>query len=70
MMERPVDPAPDGLLHLKVFVDGTVVVAYINESIALSHRAYDHRGGQLGLFVTEGSARFSHVQVMGLKSAR
>jgi beta-fructofuranosidase len=69
MMERPVEPAPDGLLHLKVIVDGTVMVAYINESVALSHRAYDHRSGRLGLFVTEGSARFSQVRMSTLKSA-
>lgn len=67
MMERPVESRPDGSLHFKVFIDGTVMVAYINDRVALSNRAYDHRGGQLGLFLTEGAARFSGIQVKSLK---
>ena len=66
MMERPIDIGQDGLLHVKIFLDETVLVAYFNDEVALSHRAYDHQRGMLGFFVTEGSACFSHVEVKTL----
>jgi len=63
MIERPVETPPGGSVDLKVFVEGSVVVAYVDGSVALSCRAYDRRGGQLGLFVLQGEAAFSEVSV-------
>ncbi len=70
LVERPVESAqppfgtpPGGSVELKVFVEGSVVVAYIDDRVALSCRAYDRRGGQLGLFVVQGEATFSEVSV-------
>jgi beta-fructofuranosidase len=63
MLERPVETAAGEPIELKVLTEGTVVVAYINDTVALSCRAYEHRSGQLGLFVVEGGATFSEISI-------
>lgn len=59
MLERPLAYPPDRPLTFKVFIDETIVVAYVNDTIALNCRAYDHRAGSVGLFVAEGAASFA-----------
>jgi beta-fructofuranosidase len=61
MLERPLTRADR--LRLRVFVEGTVIVVYANDEIALSSRTYDHRQSAWGLFVSEGQATFSDVSV-------
>ena len=39
---------------MQLLVDGTALVVYVDERVALSGRIYDRREGGLGLFVTEG----------------
>ncbi len=58
MLERPLAIAPDHPVTLRAIADGTCLVVYANEQVALSCRMYDHRMGKLGLFVTEGKASF------------
>ena len=57
-MERPLTVAIDQPVELKVFADRTVCVIYVNDQVALSTRMYDQKGGQWGVFATEGKARF------------
>ena len=59
MLERPL--AASTRLTLRVFVEGSVIVAYANEQVALSCRMYDHARGAWGLFVSEGQAKFSEL---------
>ena len=61
MLERPITVCAGQPIRLDVLVDGTAVVAYVGDVAALSFRAYDHRAGQLGLFVDTGEATFSDV---------
>jgi beta-fructofuranosidase len=61
--QRPLAMAPDEAIRLDVIVDGTCVVAYINDEIALSCRMYQTPGHDLGLFVSEGDAEFNHLKV-------
>ena len=61
-LERPLRPC-DGRYELKVVVDDTCCVAYVNDEVALSVRMYDHRSGGVGLFVGDGSARFTDVSI-------
>ncbi|MCE5198107.1 MAG: glycoside hydrolase family 32 protein [Armatimonadota bacterium] len=63
MFERPLEMTPGKPIKLRVIVDGTAVVAYANNKIALSCRMYNHPTGALGLFVTEGEADFGGVSV-------
>ncbi len=66
MLERPVQVADSGSIRFKVFLDGTIVTAYVNDAVALDCRMYNHRSGGLGLFVGEGEATFSNVTVRAL----
>lgn len=68
MLERPVDGVTGESLKLRVLIEDTVVVAYINDSIALSCRAYERPSGQLGLFVEGGEATFSDVAMRECQS--
>jgi beta-fructofuranosidase len=61
-LERPL-PETQGPYHLRVVVDGTICVAYVNDLVAMSARIYDRRAGALGLFVGEGSASFTNVSI-------
>jgi beta-fructofuranosidase len=51
---------------LEVLLEGSIMEAYFGESVALSSRVYDHPCGWLGLFVSEGSAEFSEVEISSL----
>ena len=66
MLERAIPGKPGDSLRLKLFVEGTILVVYINDALALNCRMYDHRAGQLGLFVSEGSAAFDQVWLRAL----
>ena len=57
-IERPLALAPGNPVTLRVLVDGTCLVAYADDRVALSCRMYDHREGEWGVFVSEGAARF------------
>lgn len=61
-LERPLRPS-EGRYDLRVVVDGTICVAYVNDEVALSTRVYDHRSGGIGLFVGDGSATFTEVSI-------
>lgn len=63
MLERPLAMAPDRPIKLRAIADGTCLVVYANDQIALSCRMYNHRAGNLGLFVTEGKAIFSDYAI-------
>jgi len=68
MLERAIPGANADQLRLQVFVEGTVLVLYINDALALNCRMYNHAGGQLGLFVSEGAAAFDHVTLRTLST--
>jgi len=61
MIERPLPLCAGQPITLRILVDGTNVVAYANDRLALSCRMYQHREGKLGLFATEGEATFMSV---------
>lgn len=63
MLERPLAMQPNVPVTLRILVDGTNVVVYANDLVALSCRMYDHRVGHAGLLVTEGAAAFEDITV-------
>ncbi len=65
MMEltRPVKLSAGTPYHLKVFIDGHIGVAYLNDTVAMNFRAYDQTQSAVGVFVTEGNASFKNFQV-------
>ena len=58
MLERPLTMLPDRPITLRLIIDGTCLVVYADDEVALSCRIYAHRRGALGLFVSEGAACF------------
>ncbi|MEK0312551.1 glycoside hydrolase family 32 protein [Cohnella sp. 56] len=60
-LERPVALTPGVACRLDVVIDGTVCEVYVDDTVAMSARLYDHREGGWGLFVSEGSASFEAV---------
>lgn len=65
-LERPIELVQDRVYEIKVFIDGTICEVYVDEHIALSARMYDIPQGKLGLFVSQGHARFDEVRIDGL----
>jgi len=63
MLERPLALEAGRPVRLRIVVDGTCLVAYADDEVALSCRMYDHGAGQLGLFAAEGEAAFGELAV-------
>ena len=63
MLECPLALAPNKPVNLRAIAEGTCLVVYANDQVALSCRMYEHHGGKLGLFVTEGEATFQNLSV-------
>ncbi len=62
-LERPVSLSPGEPVTLQVIVDGTSLVVYAADQIAMSGRLYNLPSGQWGVFVNEGAARFSDIRL-------
>jgi beta-fructofuranosidase len=61
MLERPLRMLPGQPVHLRAIADGTCLVVYADDVVALSCRMYDLPDGDWGLFATEGDVQFSGV---------
>ena len=61
-IERPVDLS-GGEARLKVFVEGSVIVAYVNDEVALTARGYDYRDGTAAVYAADGAATFTGTGV-------
>lgn len=62
-IDRFVPVATESWHHLKVILDGSVLLAYLDNAHALSARAYDFKGPELLLFAVDGEARFRNVTI-------
>lgn len=65
-LERPLALIPGEKVRVRIIVDDTVVVLYVNDDVALSTRAYDLRARQFGLIVSDGEARFENTALYTL----
>ncbi len=52
-----------GVVRLKLIVDGTAFVAYLNDRVAMSGRMYTNAGGHVGLFVDGNSVVVEELQL-------
>jgi beta-fructofuranosidase len=66
MLERPLSLEAGSPVTLRALVDGSCLVAYLNDRVALSCRMYDHPEGALGLFVREGRVTFRELRCRAL----
>ncbi|KWX86664.1 hypothetical protein AMQ83_17685 [Paenibacillus riograndensis] len=60
--ERPLFLKVGELVRIKVIISGNIIVAYAND-VALAARAYDFPAGGAGLFIENGEAVFTNVEV-------
>jgi beta-fructofuranosidase len=64
MLERPLSMTPGKPVQIKAVAEGSCLVVYADDKVALSCRMYDHKAGSVGLFAAEGDVRFERVSVM------
>lgn len=62
--ERPFDFEKGKTYKVRVFVQDTILLLYLGDRIALGTRMFDRKGFQFGLFVSDGSAKFSNIKLM------
>jgi beta-fructofuranosidase len=62
-LERPLALQPNQDYSLKLVIDETICVMYINDQVAMSARMYDLQTGALALFVADGEASFDDILV-------
>ena len=62
-MERPIALEPNMPHKLKVFIQGSIVVAYLDGQVALNTRMYDYSHQLFGLFASNGTARFDNIRL-------
>ena len=60
-VEQSLDIRPGQPVECKIIVEGTILEAFFDEEISLSTRMYNHRKGQLCLFVENGQAKFDNL---------
>lgn len=65
-LERLVTFKPGSPVTIQIFTDGNKGVVYVNNTVAMNFRAYDIPEGNWGFFVTEGTARFSNMELATL----
>lgn len=61
-LERPC-PLPPGEHTIELILDNNLLVAIVDDAVALSARLYDHHRGRLGVFVGEGQVGVREVTV-------
>jgi beta-fructofuranosidase len=62
--ERSIELDPEAVHHLEILIDGPIGVAYLDDEIAMSFRMYDRESGALGIFVADGSATFTNIEIV------
>jgi len=62
-LERSIDLSTSDTVALTVLIDGNMGVAYLNDTIAMSFRAYDLVEGNWGFFANDGRVSFSDIDI-------
>lgn len=63
-MERPFAMEPGETYTLKVFIQDSILVVYLNDEVAMNARMYDYKNRQFGLFAIDGKVRFDDITIM------
>ncbi|MHB8629429.1 MAG: family 43 glycosylhydrolase [Aggregatilineales bacterium] len=63
MLERPISLPTGRPITLSVLKEGNIIVVYIDNQVALTARCYTPVGGNCGIFVNEGEAKFAHTRL-------
>jgi len=68
LVERPLRMTPNKPISFAVFVEKTIVEAFIGERGALSCRTYERYDAPAGLFIIEGGVRYGELRVAQSKT--
>lgn len=68
-MSRRIGCTDDTVHHVRILLDDTVFLAYLDNEIALSARMYDINGSGLAFFALDGEASFSDIRVSPYQNA-
>jgi beta-fructofuranosidase len=63
IIERPLKLNSNQPVRVCALVEGSLIVVYFNDEVALSTRGYERQAGEFGVFVSEGSASFSDLSL-------
>ena len=68
-LERPFDykGLKENKIHIRVFVDDSIICLYVNDTVALTMRAYLKNRTHWGFFVKDGSIGVSGVHMYAAK---
>lgn len=62
-LDRPLAIHQHEAIHYRIIVDGSAVVAYVNDDVALSARMYGRPRRNYGLFADEAAVRFDSLGI-------
>ncbi len=62
-LDRGIKLMPGTPVKMKLFIDGTKGVVYVDDLIAMNFRAYDLPAGNWGVFAIDGTATFTNMKV-------
>ena len=68
-LERPFDykALKENKVNIKVFVEGSIICLYVNDTVALTMRAYSTERKYWGFFVKDGSIRVCDIHMFETK---
>lgn len=62
-MERPLNLTSSNKVHVELFIQDSILVAYFNDQLALSTRMFNYSGRNFGLFASDGKAKFENIKL-------
>ncbi len=62
--ERPFEWQAGKQHHIRVFVQDSILLLYVDDTAALGTRMFDRKGFRFGLFASDGSATFSRIRLL------
>ena len=62
-MERPLDMKAEKIIHVDLYIQRSILVAYFDNKVALSTRMFNYTKRNFGLFASDGTALFENVRL-------
>lgn len=62
-MERPLHMVPHQTIHVELYIQGSILVVYFDNKVALSTRMFNYADRQFGLFASDGTVQFENIRL-------
>ena len=62
-MERPLSMVQGEKIHVDLYIQDSILIAYFNNKVALSTRMFNYRDRNFGIFASEGNAAFENISL-------